>query len=307
MPVPEEPLSIAVTKSPHEYAKLSFPSLVLSDLSDVERDNLQSKLYSDSVGMMGKFQDLLNTIMDSLETRKVPVKKILTRIMAFGAFVPVYQGSKESMLEHELIKLRDPETSIDDIQCVVTKYSSFFNYHIVEQIVKTLGTPDDKRELEKYECAFKEYAKRKVYECPSELGTADDTTQVKIFIKLDDSYDKCSLSHLKLFTGKLSEVFSLQGGVLQLVTVNLGCFELIFQVPLLLQDTIFPLSIEQEEMLMQWHVLKFSCGQHTFTPVYKNSDGLDLDDDRKDGSDDESGIGISTAVSELTEISQVSS
>ena len=286
---------------------ISFPSLALGGLSDTEREHLQARLYADSVRMMGEFQTLLNTIMDSLETRQIPVKRIITQIMAFGAFDPVHQEPDQPILKHELSKLRaEAGTSIDDIQYVVLKYSSFFNYHIVEQIIKTLGTQEDKTELEKYERVFMEYAERKVVECPTQVALIDDINQAMIFVKLDDSYDKCTVSHLKLFVGKLSEVLNLRDGVLQLVTVKSGCFELTFQVPLFVQQATFPLSLEQEKSLAQLGVLKLCSGSYTYS-CSQSDDKVDVGDDGRHDKpdDDDSAIETGTARSELTELSEV--
>ena len=287
--------------------QISFPSLALGGLSDTEREHLQARLYTDSVRMMGEFQTLLNTIMDSLETRQIPIKRIITQIMAFGAFDPVHQEPDQPILKHELSKLRaEAGTSIDDIQYVVLKYSSFFNYHIVEQIIKTLGTQADKTELEKYERVFMEYAERKVVECPTQVALIDDINQAMIFVKLDDSYDKCTVSHLKLFVGKLSEVLNLKEGVLQLVSVKSGCFELTFQVPLFVQQATFPLSLEQEKSLAQLGVLKLCSGSYTYS-CSQSDDKVDVGDDGRHDKpdDDDSAIETGTARSELTELSEV--
>ena len=306
----EQELSPVKVKPPSlaKDTKYSFPCLALGGLSDTEREHLQARLYADSVCMMSMFQTLLNTIMDSLETRQVPVKRIITQIMTFGAFDPVHQKRDQPILEHELDKLREEAgTSIDDIQYVVMKYSSFFNYHIVEQIIKTLGTQEDKTELEKYERAFMEYTtKRKVFECPPQVALIDDINQAKIFVKLDDSYDKCTVSHLKLFVGKLSEVLNFRDGVLRLVTVKSGCFELTFQVPLFVQQGTFPLSLEQEKSLAQLGVLKLYSGSYTYS-CSQSDDKVDVGDDGRHDKpdDDDSAIETGTARSELTELSEV--
>ena len=110
-----------------------------------------------------------------------------------------------------------------------------------------------------------EYAERKVIECPSQVALIDDINQAQILVKLDDSYDGCTERHLKLFVGKLSEVLNLKEGVLQLVSVKSGCFELTFQVPLFVQQGTFPLSLEQEKSLAQLGVFKSFVVDHTPT------------------------------------------
>ena len=43
-----------------------------------------------------------------------------------------------------------------------------------------------------------------------------------------------------------------------------GCFQLTFQVPLFMQQEIFPLSNEQERALVAEGVIKLTCGNYEF-------------------------------------------
>jgi hypothetical protein len=53
---------------------------------------------------------------------------------------------------------------------------------------------------------------------------------------------------------------------LRLCRINLGSIKLIFQIPLSVQQAIFPLSSEQEAELSSLGVVQLSCGDYQFTP-----------------------------------------
>jgi hypothetical protein len=54
--------------------------------------------------------------------------------------------------------------TIDDVMVIVREYSSFFNYQILQNII------DHLKKSSHILAGFAEYAKRKVYECPCEVG-----------------------------------------------------------------------------------------------------------------------------------------
>ena len=60
-----------------------------------------------------------------------------------------------------------------------------------------------------------------VYECPTRFqGPADTQTQSVFLVKVNDSFERCTLSHLEQFINKLSEVLQLSKGTLLYTRVN---------------------------------------------------------------------------------------
>ena len=262
----------------------------LSRLSEAQRRQLQKKQYAaDSDQMISKFQDLLDTIMNSLEEREVPVSKIVARIMGYGSFEPVFKGSQQPILQNRFEEMKAAKT-IDDVMFIVSQYSSFFNYHLIERIIKSLGTNQDKKKFEEYEEEFKKFANCMVCQC--QLGTTvvgDD--QTTFFVKLNDSFDNCTVSHLKKFCMKFTELLQLRIDVLQLVSVKQGCLELTFQVPSFVYQAIFPLSAEQESVLIELGIIKISAGEYEYNSC---RDEVDLagSNSKHDKPDDDSAIEV---------------
>ena len=224
---------------------LTFPLLNPKDMSEEEKQQLQEKLYVSSVEMMEKFQALFSNTIKSLKQRNVSVDEILSNTVCFGALSPIYEDVNQPPFRQQIPALTTCK-SVDGAMQVIGQYCSFFNFRLIENIIKELGTDQDKENLSMYMKEFHNYGQHRVFECPSELGTiSDDDT--KIFVKLDSTYDKCYLNNLRLFTDKLSSI--LKVSPLKLCRVEPGCLKLVFQLPFAVLQGIFSLSSEQEAEL----------------------------------------------------------
>ena len=139
---------------------------------------------------------------------------------------------------------------------VISRYCSFFNFRILEHIIEELGSAEDAANLSKYKAEFNEYAKRHVFQCPSEVGTVT-SGDAKMFVILDETFNKCSLSTLHLFCSNLREILNLSpGSGLKLCQIEPGSLKLTFQLPYSLLPDIFPLTEEQESALAKLGVTK---------------------------------------------------
>ncbi len=119
--------------------------------------------------------------------------------------------------------------------------------------------------MQAYKKAFSLYIRRSVYECPAEFGSLNDS-DCTIIVKLDKSYDDCTLEHLTTFENKFCNILNISAnGVLRLCTVEKGCYELTFQAPSFIKDTVFPLSREQEAALKNLKVVWLLCGEYEFS------------------------------------------
>ena len=185
---------------------LSFPFLDLKEMSKEERQHLVQQLYSESVDMMDKFQNLFSATTKSLKQRNIEVKEILCQLVGLGPLLPTYDDLNLPVFRRQLPALRKSK-SVDDAMLVIGEYCSFFNFRMIEHIIDKLGTPEDKKNLSKYEEQFNKYAQRHVFECPSELGVICDD-HIDMFVKLDNTYNNCTIENLHLFVNKLWSIFN---------------------------------------------------------------------------------------------------
>ena len=79
-----------------------------------------------------------------------------------------------------------------------------------------------------------------------------------------DSTNYKKIVELKLFECLLSKVLKVHMHELKLCSVKDGCIEMIFLIPIFVQEAIFPLSTEQEATLKELGVIKLLCGDYHF-------------------------------------------
>ena len=217
---------------------ISFPYL------DLNEEQLQQRLYSDSVDIMYKFQKLFEETTKSLEQRGISAKLLSRHLKCLGSLKPTFADIGLPQLRLQLPQVQESDT--ENAMSIIADYCSFFNYGIIEHIINKLGTKDDKDNLSEYKESFAEYAKRHIFECPSNVGT-ETVGDVKIYVILDENYDKSTVSSLHLFVSNIEKILRLPpGSGLKLCRIEPGSLKLTFQLPFpVLQDT-FPLSTEQE-------------------------------------------------------------
>ena len=252
--------------APTDVAKprLTFHCLNLKEMSDEKRRELHQKLYAESEDMMYKFQELFTSTRDSLRKRKVSVEELVYHLECLGQLKPTFDDSGEPVLRHQFSELGKTE-SIDRAMSVINKYCSFFNYRMIEHIIKKLGTEQDNLNLAKYKEDFAKYGERHVFKCPSEVDEMSEEGQANMFVTLDDSFDNCNVNHLSAFVSNLQKVLNISNITLRLCHIGPGSLKLIFQLPLLVQQAIFPLSSDQEADLVCLGVMQLSCGDYQFT------------------------------------------
>ena len=229
-------------------------------MSSDDYEQLQTRLYSESVDIAGAFGVMFNAFFQSIKEQGISVEEVVATLKAFGAFTPVYKGENQPLLREELNSLDLTRASIHSVRLIVLDYCSFYNYKLFRFLVGAHGTPNDKQKLQQYEAEFNEYAKRRVFECPPELGKASGKFSTNISIKLDDHYEGCTLNQLKLLEADFCKILRITN--LKLCHIAPGCLQLTFQLPQFLTEQIFPLYTQQEQELLALHVVSVICGDY---------------------------------------------
>ena len=238
-----------------------LPFLDTSGLDEREKDDLVGKLLEDSRRMMFTFQKLVSKTCTSLEQRGVTPKQLVDRLIVLGPLDPVLKESGGSALHKGLSEMRKADT-VGDVFFQIRDYMSFFNYDLLDHIVKELGTDDDKAEVDQYKDKLRDYCRRRAVECPPLYGMPSKSGHVRIVVKLDKEVEKYTVAELKLFQRNLSRILNLKEYALCLISVDKGCLELTFQMPSFLKQKVFPLSYKQEEALKCEGVVKVQCEEY---------------------------------------------
>ena len=200
--------------------------------------------------MLFNFQELFTSTTDSLQSRNVPVQEITRHLQLLGSVKSTYADSGVPPLRHQLRALNNAKT-VDAVMSVVKDYCSFFNYRMLEHIIKKLGTYKDRKNLAKYKAEFKKYA-----EC-----CVVDGSHSEMYVTLGDSFNDCNLSHLDVFIRNLRNILKIPPSV-KLCRIHIGSLKLIFQLPHSIRKNIFPLSPKQKTSLADLGVVELSCGNY---------------------------------------------
>ena len=232
-------------------------------MDEDEKERLHQKLFAESESMEDKFQELFKATRMSLVQRKISTGDLLEHLDCLGSVKPLYKGSELPVLGRQLPELR--KTGVDNAMSVISGYCSFFNYRIIKCIIDNLGTEQDVQNLEKYEKEFSTYAKCHVFECPSEVGEMSEIGHANMFVTLDATYDSYTVSHLYAFVSNLQRILKIPAVSIRLCRIGSGSLKLIFQLPHIIQQDIFPLSSHQEAELVCLGVVELSCGDYQFS------------------------------------------
>ena len=213
-----------------------------------------------------QFQKLVSATIVSLEKQQIPLTRLVSHLMALGAFDPVYkEGAKQVPAFHHHFEELQTADTVPKVFLALADYFSFFNYHVIEHIITVLGTKEDNENLQTYKAQFDHYAKRRIYECLPQFGSVSESDHADIFVKVDSQYENYTVTEVERFRCQLSELLHVSPqGVLRLCRVEKGCFQLTFQVPSLVQQEVFPLSQEQEKALAEMGVIRLTCGEYQF-------------------------------------------
>ncbi len=139
-------------------------------------------------------------------------------------------------------------------------YISFFNYEIVQYLIKLLGSPDDQTQLHEYCSALDQFGQRNVFEVPAEVFSSKSrNTTAKVFV-LKCTEQVATLEYVKRLTRRIAEALGLQTTALQLRSVKQGCLELHFLITVAVAKRIYPVSPTVQAALSAMGVKVLTCG-----------------------------------------------
>ena len=249
--------------------KTGLPYLDASGLTEVEKDILVGRLLDESQEMLFAFQYLLSTARRSLIRQNIPPGDLVAELLSLDVLDPVHNKAKvpgaDTPVFRECQEKLQEAKSINAVFFIIKGYFSFFNYKIIEYIIKVFGTNDDQEAVRLYKETFERYCKRRVFECPPHVyGSRSESGHACLVVKKDDVLGNFSMNELKIFQYKMCQILQVTEHTLQLLTVEEGCLQLTFQIPAFVQHLVFPLSADQEKLLQAEGVLALICGDYKF-------------------------------------------
>ena len=127
------------------------------------------------------------------------------------------------LLAHQQEDLRRA-ASVDEIFVIISPFSSFLDFEILEDVIEKFGAESNQSDLAKYFTELKQFLNAwKVEPCKiSQLD--DDKKKVKLCFKLDTD----SLAIYRDLKAAIARIFEVDVYALHLHSIEPGCIQLIF-------------------------------------------------------------------------------
>ena len=208
----------------------------------------KQQLNSDIKTVQKKYASLLTSTRESLKERQTKPVELVAHLMGFRVFLAVLK--KEDILladQHDdLIKAE----SIEAIFITLSRFWSFLDYEILEDIIEKFGAVNDRKNLNEYVESLKEFFDSWKVE-PGKVNLQQvidgEDTRLKMYFKLDVN----SLRQYRDIKAAVARIFDVKVHSLCLCSIEEGCIELVFLYPKVAADTVLPLSEARRAELAQ--------------------------------------------------------
>ena len=235
-------------------SKKLFPYLDTSNLPKHEIEALEMRLKSDTRKMRTTFADFTVDTGKSLVARKESLDEIKDTVLSLQAFTDDIDLKLLAPQDEEKI---ESAASVGEVFIVLRRYVSFFNYQIIEHLIKHHGSTEDHKRLEEYLNAFNTFCERNIFEVPPNVFSSSLRRGKKFCIKCTEGV--ATLKSVQGVIDKIAGVFGLQPLALQLCLIKKGCVELHFLISAAVANHILPVSPSQGLALSEIGVRVLSC------------------------------------------------
>ncbi len=169
---------------------------------------------------------------------------------------------------HKINKDNLEDLDLRKLWTIFSSYSSFFNFELLERVIRRIGFEKGKCMMECYRDRFASYIKNRVTKCPSGIGMKGEN-HVKLLVKLDEYFENCNMDKLKLLGQDICRIIKADPEKLQVEKVEMGCVCITFHLHMSAIPDGFWLTEDeitqfQSLQYMNAKILKLQCGDVDF-------------------------------------------
>ena len=181
-----------------------------------------------------------------------------------GTNLHFYIREYSTHVAEELLKC---DSSTSPFEHVICENTTFFNYKIVEIIIRGVNLPHNGeliKKLEHYKQELKNFVKRRISCLPSTaLQGCSDTQKTYLVLKSDEKWMPMEyyVKDLYKLEVQICKILNLKRGDIILHSIKYGCLQVVYRVPefLVQRGIVFPLSPEQQEALCAIGITALHC------------------------------------------------
>lgn len=118
--------------------------VVLMELDEVPDSEVRREIQD----LHESFEELRMDVYSYLAKRKPDLEEF--RVLVSSPAPSWKRKRPQRMTDVALDRIMNPETKFYQMFCIISRYTSWYNYELLEKIVKRYGDPDLKRRMEKY-------------------------------------------------------------------------------------------------------------------------------------------------------------
>lgn len=135
----------------------------------------------------------------------------------------------------DIMRKIDNATNIPTLLRLAMPFSSWYNYRLIAFLANEHGSEEGTKLTTEYEKKLNSYLRRFVYHCPplSSLPSGELSSEFdQLIIKVDWSYEKCSLQDISIFKSRLCEAIGCEDPCCFLLkSVDEGCVKITYIIP----------------------------------------------------------------------------
>ena len=228
----------------------SYPYLSLDGLSDAKKKYLIQKLNEDTASMHLQFAELLASTRESIKKRNISVIDLVCTAEGIGVYKSVNNPLPLSQKAQEGLGIAE---STDHVFRILQKHMSFFNHEILKHIITVRGNEDDKEMLKTFDEHFKEFCKRKVFEVsPNAYSSEQEENENQLFVVLATEDLIISVGDAENIKTRIASILGLNTAIVELKRIDCGSIILVFSIPIVVSQQVFPLSPEVHKQLKSY-------------------------------------------------------
>ena len=255
----------------NSFPAVRDPSVVTKEQleADIKMD-LQYILEKNLDELITKYASYVDSLRTMLEEKGVTTDELRAYLLSLPAFNSNHRGKQLKLMSDMEQELEQKVTSIDIFIFLTTRYASFLNYGVYQQLLENYNVfREGKREL-KYPQYHEDYIKKhKVTEYIKVNPLPKNTNG---FTKLIVKYNvpsTCTLWKVKELGNYIADMMNLNPLALHMVDFKEGsCVFITFNISVNLAEILFTpdtvFTPQQEDELRARSVQYFECAGHTF-------------------------------------------
>lgn len=222
----------------------------------------ENELICDTRNIGHAFASLVNRTSDSFS--QVSLNRTVLWVKQLEGYKPL-KKSLEIDLSKRMGEVHKAEDMVQLFQ-ILSDYWSWYNHHLLENLILEFGGPEDKRRLKEYCDKFTVFLEKRLAKPQQKfrLGTGRGKGQKPLLIKVDENWDTISLRHIRELHHSIAKILKVPTHVLYLASVSKGCICLHFMVPESMDEQTFPLNESQKKALQTACVFRLECGDYVW-------------------------------------------